>query len=211
MRNNQSAQQASLLGPLLLLAAPVILALLVALFIGPGQTQAQAPAGVVVRCEPVVAAGPADQPLNVDIYVENVPDDPDDKEDGLYGADVRLSFDTTIAQIVDADPNTPDTQIQPLDGFLKPDFVARRVGDNVTGQIWYAANQIYPTPPATGSGALARITFQPQQAGYFDMPITYHLFSTKGGDEFYGEVIDCGVLFYDPDLITYLPVALNMN
>lgn len=198
--------------PAALLAGPVILALLISLFGGASASQAQA--GPVVRCEPVAAAGPVGQPLAVDIYVENVPpDDPADEDDGLYSVDVRLSFDTTVAQIVDADPNSDGTQIEPLNTFLKPDFVVKRDGDNVAGTIWYAATQVAPTPPVFGSGPLARITFQSLKVGSFEMPITYQLLSSKSGDEggYDATVVDCRVLFYDSALSLYLPVSMDMN
>ena len=50
----------------------------------------------IVRCEPSVVSGPATTTLTVDLYVENAVN--------LYGADIRITFDTTAAQVVDADP-----------------------------------------------------------------------------------------------------------
>ena len=58
----------------------------------------------IVRCEPYVVTGPATTTLTVDLYVENAVN--------LYGADIRITFDTTAAQVVDADPAMPGVQIQ---------------------------------------------------------------------------------------------------
>jgi hypothetical protein len=148
---------------------------------GPGMDDA------LVRCEPAVALGPATATLAVDIYVEDVVD--------LYGADIRLLFDTTYAQVVDADPFAPGVQIQPLAGFLSPDFVIRREADNSTGLIWYAVTQINPSPPASGSGALARVTFQPQSTAAFTMPVTNHQLAAPGGVPIPSTAQPCAVVF----------------
>jgi hypothetical protein len=148
---------------------------------GPGSDPA------LVRCEPVVALGPATTTLSVDIYVENV--------SGLYGADIQLLFDPVAAQVVDADPNMPGAQIQPLAGFLSPDFVIRREANNTSGLIWYAVTQTNPSPPATGSGAVARVTFQPQSTAAFTMPVTNHQLSAAGGVPLASIAQACTVVF----------------
>jgi hypothetical protein len=189
--------------PALLLAAPVILALFAALFAAPRAGRAQGE--TLVRCNPAVAGGIVGQPLDVDIYVENMTE--------LYAADVRLSFDVSKAQLVDADQTADGVQIQILDDFLSPDFVVRKNGDNVAGTVWYAATQVNPSEPVSGSGPLARMTFQATQAGSFTMPITYREFSTREGFAIDATPVDCQVSFIvvDTDLSIYLPVALDMN
>lgn len=164
-------------------------------------TDERAASASVVRCNPAVAAGPLGQFLDVDIIVENVVD--------LYAADVRLSFDTTKAQVVDIDPNASGVQILLLDEFISPDFVVRKNADNVTGTIWYAATQVNPSEPVSGSGPLARITFQAVQAGTFIMPITYQKIVHRDGTQIEATAIDCQVTFIEatPDLTLYLPVA----
>jgi hypothetical protein len=148
---------------------------------GPGSDPA------LVRCEPVVALGPATTTLSIDIYVENV--------GGLYGADIQLLFDTDAAQVVDADPFMPGAQIQPLAGFLSPDLVIRRDANNTTGLIWYAVTQTNPSPPATGSGAVARVTFQPQSTAAFTMPVTNHQLAAVGGVPLASIAQACTVVF----------------
>ena len=151
---------------------------------------AQADAGgdpALVRCEPSIAMGPVTNTLTVDIFVENVA--------GLYGADIQLMFDTTAAQVVDADPNMPGVQIQPLAGFLSPDLVVRRQADNNSGLIWYAVTQLNPSPPVSGSGALARVTFQPQSTAAFTMPVTNHQLAAVGGVPLASLAEACTVVF----------------
>lgn len=143
--------------------------------------------GAVVRCEPMVAAGPPGQPLAVALYVENVA--------GLYGVEMQLSFNPAIAHVVDADPGTPGVQIQPLSSFLSPDFVVRRSADNVAGTIDYAATQVYPQPPVSGSGPVAAITFQAVANGTFSMPFTNALLVDIDGSEIPATVLPCAVQF----------------
>ncbi len=196
--------------PAVLLVAPVLLALLIAFFTAPPAGRAQGE--TLVRCNPAIAGGIVGQPLDVDIYVENVKD--------LWAGDVQFSFDTTIAQVVDAEPPAENgTQIKPLDTFLKPDFVLRKIADNTLGTIWYAASQVsFPPPepprnPVSGSGPLARITFLGLKAGSFTMPITYQKLVLKDSVQIPATPVDCQISFIvvEPDLSIYLPVALDMN
>ena len=72
--------------------------------------------GRIVRCEPAWITIPVGLMVGLDLYVQDVGD--------LYGADVRLGFDPAAVRVIDADQSTPGVQIQPLSGFLKPDFVS---------------------------------------------------------------------------------------
>lgn len=141
----------------------------------------------VVRCEPSVAIGPVTTTLTVDLYVENAAN--------LYGADVRFLFDPTVAQVVDVDPFAPGVQIQPLADLLTPGFVIRRDADNASGLIWYAMTQLNPSPPVTGSGALARVTFQPLSTAAFTMPVVNHQLAGPGGVELPSVAEACTVIF----------------
>jgi hypothetical protein len=79
--------------------------------------------------------------------------------EGLYGAEVHLSFDPKAVQVVDAAPDTDGVQLEP--GTLpSPDFVVQNQVNNDTGTIDYAVTQLPPSEPGTGSGVIARITFQ---------------------------------------------------
>jgi len=189
---------------LMMIATPLIVGVIAALqvsAVGAKGTET-AQNETLVRCNPTTAVGIMGQPLAVELYIENIVD--------LWVADVRLSFDTSMAQIVDADPITNGVQIELLDDFLSPDFVLNKSGDNVAGMIKYMATQVNPSEPVSGSGPLARVTFQPQQTGTFIMPITYHLLGTIDGFEIEATPIDCRITFIeggDPDLTTYLPAA----
>lgn len=165
---------------------------------------AEEPAALL-RCDPAGITGVAGQPFDFDIYVEDIVD--------LWAGDVRLSFDPAIVQIVDADPDAEGIQIVILDDFLTANFVLRKNGDNETGAIWYAATHLN-TPsgnePASGSGALARVTLEPLQAGSFMMVFTYHLLNDVDGFEIKATAADCPVTITDapdPGTISYLPLV----
>lgn len=141
----------------------------------------------LVRCEPMVGAGPPGQPLTIALYVENVAE--------LYGVEMELSFNPAIAQVVDADPGTPGVQIQPLGSFLSPDFVVRRVADNGAGTIEYAATQLSPQAPVSGSGPVAAVTFQAVANGTFSMPYSIALLVDIDGAPIPAIVLPCAVQF----------------
>lgn len=195
--------------PLALLAATAILVLLGSLFLGTGIGVSQAQGDTLVRCNPAVAVGVVGQPLDVDIYVENVVD--------LWAGDVQLSFDPNIAQIVDAEPASSSIQIKPLSDFLSPDFVVKKVGDNNIGSIWYAATQVQNPPgqppklPVSGSGPLARITFEAVKAGSFTMPITYQKIVKNNGVRIPATPQNCTVTFIEvsAERSTYMPMIVK--
>jgi hypothetical protein len=141
----------------------------------------------VVRCNPAVVTATVRSRANLEIYVENVVD--------LYGADVRLSFDPAFAQVADADPVASGVQIEILRDFLKPDFVVRKSADNISGAIWYAATQVSPTLPVSGSGAVARVTFLPQTTGTFTMSFTYQELARRTGAQIPATAQDCVITF----------------
>ncbi len=170
---------------------------------------AEKPAALL-RCDPAGITGVAGQPFEFEIYVEDIVD--------LWAGDVRLSFDPAIVQIVDADPDAEGIQIVLLDDFLTANFVLRKNGDNETGAIWYAATHLngpWDHEPANGSGALARVTLEPLQAGSFVMAFTYHLLNDVDGFEIEATAADCPVTITDapdPGTITYrLPPAFVLS
>lgn len=153
----------------------------------------------IARCNPLNASGPVTQDLVVDIYIQDVVN--------LYGADARLSFDPAFIQVVDADPNIPGTQIQPLYDFMVPGFVIKKEADNNAGTIWYAATQLNPSPPVSGSGPLARITFRATTAGSYALPVTSAQLSAAGGIPIPVTTMDCSMTFTGGGSATDTPTA----
>ena len=131
------------------------------------------PAGqsTVVRPNPLLSSAAVGESVVVTLYVQDV--------QNLYGADIGLSFDPAVLEVVDANPSVAGVQIQPLDTFLKPDFVIKAKACNVVdpadpdcavaGRVRYVATQVNPSLPASGSGPLAAVTFKRLQVG--DTPL----------------------------------------
>jgi hypothetical protein len=118
-------------------------------------SQTLAQEGARVYLQPLDSA---DGQLTVDVVTENVTD--------MYGAEVRLKYDQTILTVQDADPNKEGIQIE--GGTLLPvdkGFVVANTVDEATGTIVFAITLLNPAPPVTGSGPLARVTFNILQTG----------------------------------------------
>jgi hypothetical protein len=187
--------------PALLASALVALGLLAA---GPSpvqsaQTIAAAPGndGAIVRCDPSTLNASVGATVSVTIFVQDVVD--------LYGLDVRLVFDPAYAQVVDSDPSATGVQIQPLSGFLSPDFVVRRTADNSTGLVRYAVTQVAPSQPVTGSGAVARIDLRGTQPGAITVPFTNVELVRNNGSAIAATTQACTWQFSQPRL-RYLPL-----
>lgn len=180
----------------------VALAMLLVANVNVGRLRALPAQDAVVRCDPEVVVVEIGETASFTIFVESVVD--------LYAGDVQMSFDPSIAQVVDADPNRGGTQIEILDEFLSPDFVVRDRADNVAGTIWYANTQINPAEPVSGSGSLARVTMESLKPGAFDVVITSHELNVITGNEIPSSARDCRVAFFDPNAIsqTFLPIGI---
>ena len=132
---------------------------------------ASAGQSTVVRPNPLLSSAAVGESVVVTLYVQDV--------QNLYGADIGLSFDPAVLEVVDANPSVAGVQIQPLDTFLKPDFVVTAKACNVVdpadpdcavaGRVRYVATQVNPSLPASGSGPLAAVTFKRLQVG--DTPL----------------------------------------
>ncbi len=139
--------------------------------------------------------------VTADVYIQDVV--------ALYGADVQLSFDASIVQVLDENPNVSGIQIQPLASFLQPGFVILNAADNVAGTIRYAATQLNPTLPATGSGSLLRFRFQPLRSGTFTMEFTRHDLADRNGQTIANTVVSCPVTINAPTHWLYLPLIMR--
>ena len=117
--------------------------------VGPAQLTTQ----VVISPSHTSLAG-LGETVELDIEVQEVTD--------LYGALVRLAFDPSVVQVMDADPRptSPGVQIRP-GTFLDPrQFVTVNEADNGTGEIEFAVTQLYPAEAQSGSGVLATVIFE---------------------------------------------------
>lgn len=152
----------------------------------------------IVRCDPSALNAFVGTTVSVTIYVQDVVD--------LYGLDVRLMFDPAYVQAVDTDPATAGVQIQPLSGFLSPDFVVRRSADNTTGLVRYAATQVAPSQPVSGSGAVARIDLRAVQPGAITVPFPQVELARNNGTTIPATTQACTCQFSQPRPI-FLPLV----
>ncbi|HOT92874.1 MAG TPA: LysM peptidoglycan-binding domain-containing protein [Anaerolineae bacterium] len=110
-----------------------------------------APTVKIVPAEATLQVG---QTIELTVQVENITN--------LSSANLYITFDPDLLEVVDADPDAPETQIAAGD-LLSPDYVPTNKA--VDGMITYEVQQGSPHPPVSGSGALARITFRAKASG----------------------------------------------
>jgi hypothetical protein len=182
----------------------ILLAVAIVLVGAPVAGQAAAPGQVgraaaapdlatIVRCDPSVVYVRKTDIATTYLYVQDVV--------GLNAADLWLTFNTGIGNVVDEDSYTPGVQIQPLSEFMSADFVLFRSADNTLGQIHYAATQM-AKPPRDGSGRLAMVRFQALATGTITLQFSLlHDLSDINGGLIPNTTQDCQVVFVEPTSI----------
>ena len=100
---------------------------------------------------------------------------------GLYGADVQLSFDPTILEVVDFDGYAGNGINVEAGNFLQNLWTVKNTADNSVGTIWYAATQLNPEPPKSGSGTIMTIHFRAVGTGTSAITFTSSQFAGTGG------------------------------
>lgn len=161
----------------------------------------------IVRPDPLVSAVSLGGQVVVNLYIQDV--------QGLYGADIRLGFDPAVLEVQDMDLAASGVQIAPLSAFLKPDFVVRNSACNevgpacpAAGVVRYAVTQVNPSAPASGSGAIAAVTFKRLRSEVTTLRITAHDLSDRSGVTIPSVALDGSVelpVFYR----TFLPLILK--
>jgi len=109
----------------------------------------------------------------VAIRINNVAD--------LTGAEVRLVFDRTVVEVLDADGIGGDPIGLQKGTMPYPDFVVRNQANNGLGEIWYVAAQLAPRPPSSGSGTLATIHLRGLRDASTLIQFVYHDLSGEDG------------------------------
>ncbi len=117
---------------------------------------AAAQGSATVRVEPTVLTLRPGEEGTVRIRIEGVED--------LAGAEIHLTYDADVLEVVDADAQMEGLQIAHGD-LLAADFIAQNAADPQTGRIDYAVARMPPHTPATGDGVLAVITVRAKGEG----------------------------------------------
>jgi hypothetical protein len=137
------------------LALPVVPCLFGLLLMLSGFTWATAQSQTMVRLVPQTLKIRVGEVATLDLTVEQVSE--------LFGAQVHLTFDPAVLEVVDADASEEGIQVEP--GTLPtPDFVVQNIADNQAGTVDYALTQLKPSEPRSGDGLLARVTFRGKKA-----------------------------------------------
>jgi len=128
-----------------------------------------------VRLAPAVVQVGAGLTAAVSVHVQDVQD--------LYGLDIRLAFDPSAVEVVDAQPATPGVQSHPGD-LLRLDLLARNTADNSAGTVWFAMTQANPTQEVSGSGTAFTVIFRGRREGARSpLTVTYARLATRDGRE----------------------------
>ncbi|RLC97835.1 MAG: hypothetical protein DRI77_06410 [Chloroflexi bacterium] len=135
-----------------------------------GAAAAQGGAKILLTPE-TLALAPGDSGT-LEIRVENVAQ--------LAGAEVHLTFDPILLEIVDADTEVEGIQIA-HGHFLSPDFVVQNIADPSAGTIDYAIVCMPVDKAADGSGVLARATFNTLIEGETEVRIRSTILSDMQG------------------------------
>lgn len=146
----------------------------------PPPTETPTPEPPVPAAQPVIRVAPADLPLAVggtgrsEIQIEAAT--------GLYGVDLRLTFDPETVTVVDVDPDRAGVQIGLGTLFQGQDvFLIRNRVNNSTGVIEFAVTLRQPAPPIDGSGSLANISWQGLGSGVTVLAVETSLSDPAGG------------------------------
>lgn len=122
----------------------------------PAQALAQTPAQVTIA--PPAGALVTGQPVTLDVIAQGV--------HNLYGVELHLRYDPTVAQVEDADLQQAGLQLIP-GSLLDPSqgIVVANQADNQAGTAVFAVTLLNPAPAVEGGGLLAQLTVVPLQPG----------------------------------------------
>jgi len=112
------------------------------------------------------------QTKTISVNVENAP--------LIYGADIRLSFDPAMLEVVEMEAGSFIDREQGL--------ILQEGHDNQKGSVDYALALRHPAPPVEGAGTLLSVTFQAKSAGQASVRLEQGQFGTQKG-----EVIDASL------------------
>jgi hypothetical protein len=112
----------------------------------------------VIRVEPDSQRIKLGQETNLAVVIDSAAN--------LYGYELHMKFDASVAQIVDYDQDSPGVQVQPGDFFdLDQAFLVINEVDNETGEITYAITLLAPASPISGEGTLIQIILKAVEVG----------------------------------------------
>jgi hypothetical protein len=127
----------------------------------------------LVKISPSNYQGEVGDIIPVSVWVEDVVD--------LYGADIQMAFTPGELEVLDANSSLPGIQVSVRSDFLQPEILLKREADNLAGTILYAAAQLNPTEPVSGSGVLFEFQIKILQAGAHALVFSSTQLAAPGG------------------------------
>ena len=142
-------------------------------------TQATAKSRLSIQTPAAVLPG---KPFKVDLLIKDI--------QPVYGVELALRFDPDILEVIDADTEEPDIQVEAGKFFdiRQNHFVLQNKANNTEGAIGYAMSLLNPAPAAQGEGTLARITFKGKTTGKTAISIAKAKFGTRDGKAIIPEI-----------------------
>lgn len=121
--------------------------------------------------------------IKVDVMIDNSP--------AVYGADIRLSYDPAVLEVLDADPDAEGVQVQNGEFInAKKSFVLANRAENAKGVATYALSLLNPAPSAEGSGAISAVKFRAKAPGQTAIRIQKGELGTRDGKTILPDIAD---------------------
>ena len=134
-----------------------------------GQAQSDQP---VVSIQPTTLEVGINQTAEIAVAIKNI--------SGLYGMELQISFDPTLLEVEDANPDMSGIQVS-LGTFLEPGLLLFNTVDNDLGTIKYVMSQMDPAEPKNGEGILLVIKVKAKAAGTSTVNITSAVLASQDG------------------------------
>ncbi len=101
----------------------------------------------------------------------------------VYGAEMLLTFNPDVLEVISDNPDSGNMEIQPGDFFdlNQQHFPLQNRADNKAGRVYYAMSMLNPAPEASGEGVLIRVPFRAKAVGDAGLSVEKIRFGTREG------------------------------
>jgi len=134
--------------------------------------------------------------VDIQVQISNV--------SGLYAVEIFLSFDPTIVEVVDLDPDRDGVQVE-KGQYPYPDYLQENEAVNAFGTIWYVVTQLSPREPANGSGTMLTVRFRGKSPGTTAVEVLQPLLSDSGGLQIAVDITQGEVVVLEPGVTPAQP------
>ena len=152
--------------------------------------------GAVISFLPAHAEVGMGETVDIQVQISNV--------SGLYAVEIFLSFDPTIVEVVDLDPDRDGVQVE-KGQYPYPDYLQENEAVNAFGTIWYVVTQLSPREPANGSGTMLTVRFRGKSPGTTAVEVLQPLLSDSGGLQIAVDITQGEVVVLEPGVTPAQP------